>query len=121
MTFGHLSYMKFIRMRKVRLKKKINIKEICRGKSLFFVGKMTMYKAVNDRIIIKLDESDKSDFIICDNEQYEKNSGVVISVGENVKSVNKGDHIIFHLFDEIALPEDDLAVVREKSVLARLE
>ncbi|MBQ8481601.1 MAG: hypothetical protein IJ532_03620 [Alphaproteobacteria bacterium] len=80
-----------------------------------------MYKAIKDRIIIKLDESVKSNLIIANSELYEKNSGVVLSIGNDVKCVNVGDHIIFHLFDEIALSEEGLAVVREKSVLARLE
>lgn len=80
-----------------------------------------MYRAIKDRIIIKLDESIKGKFLICNSELSNKNSGVVINVGDEVKSVKTGDHIIFHLFDEIALPQKDLAVVREKSVLARLE
>ena len=99
----------------------INKKRFAVVNLFFCLGEQTMYKAIKDRIIIKLDESIKSKFLLCDTELCNKNSGVVISVGDDVKSVKAGDHIIFHLFDEIALPEKDLAVVREKSVLARFE
>ena len=79
-----------------------------------------MFKAINDRIIIKYDESEKNIFI--PNEDFPcKNRGVVLDIGDKVKSVKIGDHIIFHLFDEITLPEKDLAVIREKSVLAKIE
>ena len=78
-----------------------------------------MYKAIKDRIIIKLDESVKSNIITMNNGIPDINSGVVVSIGKDVKSVKEGDYIIFHLFDEIALPKGNLAVVREKSVLAR--
>lgn len=79
-----------------------------------------MLKAIKDRIIIKLDESVKNT-IICVNDNAYRNSGVVLDIGEQVKSVDIGDHIIFHLFDELELPETDLVVIREKSVLAKFE
>lgn len=79
-----------------------------------------MYRAINDRIIIKFEEKEKTQFII--NEDFPcHDRGVVIGVGDKVKSVKAGDCIIFHLFDEIALPKDNLAVIREKSVLAKIE
>lgn len=79
-----------------------------------------MYKAINDRIIIKLDESEKTN-IITNHDSLPQDRGVVVSVGDKVRSVKTGEHIIFHLFDEIALPQKNMAVIREKSVLARLE
>lgn len=79
-----------------------------------------MLKAINDRIIVKFDESKETTLIL--NEDYpRRDRGMVICVGDKVKSVKPGDYIIFHLFDEIALPEDGLAVIREKSVLAKIE
>ena len=79
-----------------------------------------MYKAINDRIIIRLDEQEKKQFIVNDNFTH-RDRGVVIGIGNMVKSVKPGDHVIFHLFDEIALPDDGLAVIREKSLLAKIE
>ena len=79
-----------------------------------------MYRAINDRIIIKYDDSEKTCWVL-DDDFPRRDRGVVLDVGDKVKSVQKGEHIIFHLFDEIALPEDGLAVVREKSVLAKIE
>lgn len=79
-----------------------------------------MYKAISDRIIIKFEENEKTQLI--NNEDFPfHDRGVVIGVGDKVKSVKVGDHVIFHLFDEIALPGVDLAVIREKSVLAKIE
>lgn len=79
-----------------------------------------MYKAIKDRIIIKLDESEQGTLILPETTDY-PNRGVVVNVGNEVSSVSPGDHIIFHVFDEINLPADNLAVVREKSVLAKFE
>ena len=75
-----------------------------------------MYKAITDRIIIKLDTAteNKADFYI---RPESNNCGVVISVGDKVREVKVGDKIIFHQFDELPLPEKGLAAVREKSVL----
>lgn len=79
-----------------------------------------MYKAIKDRIIIKLDESEKSSLIISE-ENFSPTRGVVISVGNEVTSVSPGERIIFHIYDEISLPSNNLVVIREKSVLAKFE
>ena len=76
-----------------------------------------MFKAVADRIIVKLDKTTHSLLICCDSSIDTRNCGVVQSVGANVVSVKPGDRIVFHLFDDLPLPEDDLVVIREKSVL----
>jgi len=76
-----------------------------------------MLKAVSDRIIVKLDEAVQSALILPNSEFNTRNSGVVLSVGERVSLVHPGDHIVFHLFDELPLSENGLAVIREKSVL----
>lgn len=78
-----------------------------------------MYKAIKDRIIIKIDESGKKRSIVGLKEDY-NNIGVVLSVGDMVKTVEAGEKIIFHMYDEIELPQKGLAVVREKSVLAKI-
>lgn len=87
--------------------------------SLFFKD-FKMYKAISDRIIIKLSESEKSNLIMSDDYRC-RNKGVVISTGDKVKAVKVGDYVLFHPFDEIELPEKDLAVIREKSLLAKFE
>ena len=76
-----------------------------------------MLKAVADRIIVKLDAATQSSLIIADAPVDVRNCGVVQSVGDKVKTIKKGNHIVFHLFDELPLPEDGLVVIREKSVL----
>ena len=76
-----------------------------------------MLKAVADRIIVKLDESVQSALIMPDTEFNTRNSGVVLSVGDRVSLVKSGDRIVFHLFDELPLPEEGMVAIREKSVL----
>ena len=76
-----------------------------------------MLKAVADRIIVKLDAATQSSLIIADSAVDVRNCGVVQSVGDKVRTIKKGNHIVFHLFDELPLPEDGLVVIREKSVL----
>ena len=87
--------------------------------SHFFV-EMMMLKAINDRIIIKIDDSKPKSSIIINEDFPRRESGVVLETGDKVTSVKKGDRIIFHIFDEISLG-GDLAVVREKSVLDKFE
>lgn len=76
-----------------------------------------MYNAIKDRIIVKLFD-DNNSLIIQPNRLQPKNQGVVLSVGSEVNSVVPGDKIIFHPYDEIALPRENLVVIREKSLLA---
>ena len=75
-----------------------------------------MLKAISDRIIVSLSESAKSSIIIPDEKTYCQ-EGIVCSVGPLVKAVKPGDHVVFHIFDELPLPRDTLAVIREKSLL----
>ena len=75
-----------------------------------------MYVALKDRIIIKLCEDTST--IIQLNASDPKNKAIVLCVGSDVDSVVPGDKILFHPYDEIALPEKNLAVIREKSILA---
>ena len=78
-----------------------------------------MYRAVTDRVIIKLDDMATAVSLLGFEPKYQC-AGVVLSVGEQVKDIKVGDKIIFHQFDELSLPEKNLAVVREKSVLGVL-
>ena len=78
-----------------------------------------MYHAITDRIIIRLDKTAEAEIILnCTGEN--RNRGRVVDVGANVRSVKKGDHVIFHVYDELPLPEDDLVIIREKSLLGIL-
>lgn len=79
-----------------------------------------MYRAITDRIIVKLDDYPKNERIL-GMETKERNRGKVLDVGPYVSGVCRGDQIIFHTFDELPLPEKNLAVVREKSVLGIIE
>ena len=79
-----------------------------------------MYKAITDRIIVRLDDC-PANRLILGLEEETRDRGFVIDVGPRVSEVNRGDEIIFHTFDELPLPEKNLAVVREKSVLGIIE
>ncbi len=79
-----------------------------------------MLHAVNDRIIVLLDKKPDSPLFLPEDLTI-RNQGVVQDIGPNVSEVAVGDHIIFHRFDELELPQDNLVVVRESSVLGRYE
>ena len=70
-----------------------------------------MLKAIADRLIVKPDKTLPSVLIGVETEKKFTNQGVVQSVGE---------HIIFHRFDELPLPQNDLVVIREKSLLGKI-
>jgi co-chaperonin GroES (HSP10) len=75
-----------------------------------------MQKAIMDRIFVKPDEAEQKAIII--EEKSKTKTGVVQSVGDEVKSVKVGDHIIFYEWDLEAL--DGLTAIREKWVLGVL-
>ena len=79
-----------------------------------------MIKAITDRVFIKLppEEEKTSGGIIIDYDgPNRRNIGVVISVGEKVRSIKKGDKVLFHIFDDLPGAEKDVVVVRESSIL----
>ena len=80
-----------------------------------------MLKAITDRIIIKLDSPSESTILRLDSPHNIVNKGVVLSVGPFVSTIKAGDHVVFHQFDELELPEKNWVVIREKSVLAVYE
>lgn len=83
-----------------------------------------MVTAIMDRVFIKLDEPEKVNGIILpDDVMNPRNIGRVVSVGAEVKSVKVGDHVVFHVFDEVPMPtpDKDIVVVREFSLLGVIE
>lgn len=75
-------------------------------------------KAIMDRIFIKPDEKRQGAIIIED--ESKTKSGIVQSVGEDVKAVKVGDHVIF--YDWADLPAlDGLIAVRESYLLGKIE
>lgn len=75
-------------------------------------------KAIMDRVFIKPDEK-KAGAIIIESTERTK-SGVVQSVGEDVKAVKVGDHVIF--YDWADLPAlDGIVAVRESYLLGKIE
>lgn len=75
-------------------------------------------KAIMDRVFIKPDEK-KQGAIIIEDESKTK-SGIVQSIGEDVKAVEVGDHVIF--YDWADLPAmDGLIAVRESYLLGKIE
>lgn len=75
-----------------------------------------MYRAITDRIIVQLSDYPQSSAIMVPLRATHI-MGTVLAVGNKVYDVHKGDEIIFHVFDELPLPEKNLVVIREKSVL----
>ena len=81
-----------------------------------------MVKAIEDRVFIRLDEPEQpSGIILRDDITKPRTSGVVVSVGPLVNSVKEGDHVLFHVFDELPTPDKDIVVVREFSILGVFE
>lgn len=83
-----------------------------------------MIQALSDRIFVKLEqvENDSSPLILPETalNPSTANEGIVLSVGEHVHTVKEGDRVIFHPFDELATPDPDIVVIREKSLLGIL-
>lgn len=73
-----------------------------------------MVKAIMDRVFIKPDE--KKGSIITIDDHDETKSGYVVSVGEEVKAVKEGDHVVYFKWDDLPAV-DGLVAVRENSLL----
>ncbi len=76
-------------------------------------------KAIADRIFIRLSTKEETagGLLLAADIEEPRTVGVVESVGEKVNSVQIGDKVLFHVFDEVETPEKDLVVVRENSIL----
>ena len=83
-----------------------------------------MINAVSDRIFIRL-EPDKNitsgGVILLDDYHQAENIGVVESIGTQVSTVKVGDKVLFHRFDDLPTPDDNVVVVRESSILGVFE
>lgn len=79
-----------------------------------------MYKAITDRIIVRLSDCPYTNLIKLP-DKTPRNTGTVLDAGPAAYGVHKGDEIIFHAFDELPLPQENLAVVRAKSVLGIID
>jgi co-chaperonin GroES (HSP10) len=80
-------------------------------------------KAVMDRVFIRLEaeKTTKGGIILTDSVDNPRTVGVVEGVGPEVKSVNVGDKVLFHIFDELPTYDKDVVVVRENSILGIFE
>jgi co-chaperonin GroES (HSP10) len=70
---------------------------------------------------VRLDAAETSAVIMPENVLKTRHQGIVESTGPSVIGVHTGDHIVFHRFDELELPQKDLVVIKESSVLAKYE
>lgn len=120
MTSGDLCDNKILMMRNCHQKNSLFNSERLVLANLFFCRENLMLNAIMDRIIVRLDVVKPSAVFISD-QKTAQNRGVVISVGPLVSEVKPGDHIVFHQFDELPLPEDDMVVIREKSLLGKYD
>lgn len=82
-----------------------------------------MVKAVMDRVFIRLEEekTTKGGIIMVESVDNPRTIGVVESIGSDVKCVNVGDKVLFHVFDELPTYDKDVVVVRENSILGVFE
>jgi hypothetical protein len=79
-----------------------------------------MQQAIMDRVFIKPDEKPQGAIIMTEEEKTSTKTGIVQSVGERVKSVKVGDHVIF--YDWQTLPAlDGLVAATEGYLLGVLE
>ena len=78
-------------------------------------------KAVMDRVLIRLSEEKTSNILMPESFERPKTVGFVVAIGPEVKSVRKGQKVMFHAFDELPTVEKDVVAVRENSLIAILE
>lgn len=76
-----------------------------------------------DRVFIRLEaeKTTKGGIILTDSVDNPRTIGVIEGVGPEVKSVNVGDKVLFHVFDELPTYDKDVVVVRENSILGIFE
>ena len=76
--------------------------------------------AVSDRIFVRLDLPEKGNIITLHTPQT-RTIGTVESIGPLVRSVQVGDRVLFHGFDELPTYDENVVVIRERSLLGRFE
>jgi co-chaperonin GroES (HSP10) len=75
-----------------------------------------MQQAIMDRVFIEPDKKEQGAIIMAEDEKPTTKTGIVKSVGERVKSVKVGDHVVF--YDWQTLPAmDGLVAATEKYLL----
>ncbi|MBR2299344.1 MAG: hypothetical protein IJ870_02060 [Alphaproteobacteria bacterium] len=74
-----------------------------------------------DRVLIRLSEEKTSNILMPESFKRPKTVGFVVAIGPEVKSVRKGQKVMFHAFDELPTVEKDVVAVRENSLIAILE
>ena len=81
-------------------------------------------QTIMDRVLIRLETNSyktEGGILLTDDATPTRTVGVVESVGENVHSVKIGDKVLFKVFDELPALEKDLVVVRERSLLGKIQ
>ena len=81
-------------------------------------------KAIADRIFIRLEpqaEKTAGGIMIVSDIKEPRTIGTVESVGEQVTDIKKGDKVLFHVFDELETPDENIVVVRQNSILGVLD
>lgn len=80
-------------------------------------------KAIADRVFVRVEpkpEKTPGGVLLAADIEEPRTTGIVESVGEQVKTVKPGDRILFHVFDELETPDENIVVVRENSILGVL-
>ena len=77
-------------------------------------------QAFSDRIFVRLDGKETKTNLILTNTMSRQNVGTVISIGPLVQSVEIGDKVVFHPFDDLPSHAPNVVVIREKSLLGKL-
>ena len=82
-----------------------------------------MVKPILDRVFIRTDEktATKGGIFVPETIDNPPTTGVVVGVGPEVVSVQIGDKVLFHIFDELPSYEKGVVVVRESSLLGVFE
>ena len=83
-----------------------------------------MIQAIMDRVFVRLPEekvTTDGGIFLCDGFVNQRTTGEVVSVGKDVKAVKVGDQVLFHVFDDLEMPEKDVVALRESSILGVFE
>lgn len=79
---------------------------------------------IMDRVLIRLEQTKQQTdggVLLIDELKKRPSIGYVEDVGEKVRSVKKGDKVFFYVFDDLPSLEKNIVVVRERSLLGKIE
>lgn len=87
---------------------------------------MAKIQPLGDRVVAKREEKEQktaSGLYIPENAQEQPKTAVVEVVGDKVKTVKKGDRILFKEFSttEVKLDGDEYLIVKEEDILATVK